>query len=368
MIGFFIDDNAEDRIRIARLLEQKELPINGSFEPVDPIKLRDAILAEKPDLVALDFRLDDEDLAENNYKGGALAQIFREALLETPALDFPIVLVSTEENIKQIYSIDKTSHDLFDQKYMKGQLRDRVYRATCHREILSLAKGYKRIAAALEAGSGVGNLLSLDDDELEIVPLHGFATDLRNCNSVTHVAARMLLRQLIERAGPLLSDKEVAARLGIATERAQLERTMAYMFDAGFGYEGVFGDGWPRIWRHRLEAWAKDLLKEPLTSLSGAERANRLTEAIGLQLQPAVSKWTNSSDELFAFACTTCREPTERRNSLSLYDKYLLPYSEKKRICFDCFIRGEMERFPQLAVDEGDIEVAEDIREGRITR
>lgn len=368
MIGFFIDDNAEDRRRIARLLEQKELQIDARFEPVEPIKLRDSILAENPDLVALDFRLDDEDLPENNYKGGALAQILREALLETPNLDFPIVLVSTEENIKQIYSIDKTSHDLFDQKYMKGQLSNRNYRMTCHRELLSLAKGYKRIAAGLETGNAAGNVLSLTEDELEIVPLHGFATDLRNANSVTHVAARMLLRQLIERAGPLLSSKDVAARLGIATEQGQIEHIMSYLFESGFGYEGVFGDGWPRIWRHRLEAWAKDLLRAPLTSLSGAERAKQLTEAIGFELQPAVSKWTNRSDELFAFACTTCGEPTERRNSLSLYDKYLLPYSEKKRICFDCFIRGEMERFPYLSIDEGDLEVADDIREGRITR
>ncbi len=368
MIGFFIDDNAEDRTRIARLLEQKELPIDGRFEPVDPIKLRDAVLAEKPDLVALDFRLDDEDLPENNYKGGALAQILREALLETPALDFPIILVSTEENIKQIYSIDKTSHDLFDQKYMKGRLSDRAYRKICHQEILSLALGYKRIAAALEEGRGAARLLALDEDELEIVPLHGFATDLKNAYSVTHVAARVLLRQLIERAGPLLSCKDVAARLGIATEQEQIEQTMAFLFESGFGYEGVFGDGWPRIWRHRLDAWASDLLGKPLTSLPADERAKRISEEIGFELRPAVSKWTNNSDELFAFACTTCREPTERRNSLSLYDKYLLPYSDKKRVCFDCYIRGEMDRFPQLSIDEGDIEVAKDIREGRIKR
>lgn len=368
MIGFFVDDNAEDRSRVSRLLEQDELPIDGRFEPVDPIALRDAILAEAPDLVALDFRLDDEDLGNNNYKGGALAQILREAVLETPHQDFPIVLVSTEDNIKQIYSIDKTSHDLFDQKYMKGRLSDRGYRTTCHQELLSLAKGYKFIAKQLDGNGGIGSLLALAREELETVPLHGLATDLRNSNSVTHVVARMFLRQLIERSGPLLSHRDIAARLGIANEKEQVDKVMAYLMDNGMGYQGVFCDGWVRAWRHRLEIWSDELIGMPLTSIPGSERAAKLSGVLGIDLKPATSKWTGKSDELFAFACSICGDPTERRNSLSLYDKYLLQYSDKKRVCFDCYIRGEMDTRPQLSIDEGDLELADDINTGRIER
>lgn len=369
MIGFFVDDNTEERTRISRLLEQDDLEIDPQFEPIAPTDLRDALLDKVPDLVALDFRLDDEDLADNNYKGGALAQILREAVLETPERDFPIILVSTEENIKQIYGIDRTSHDLFDQKYMKGRLNDKFYRTTCHREILSLANGYKAIAAAIGKGQlDLSTLLDLTADELEIVPLHGLATDVKDGKSVTHVVARTLLRQVIGRAGPLLDEKDIAAHLGLANDGEQIAHVIEYLDDQGMCYTGVFSDGWPRVWRHRMDDWANKALDAPLSSFTGAERAEKLSEITRLKLKPAVSNWTGKSNELFAFACAVCEDPTERRNSVALYDKYLLSYSERRRVCFDCLIRGELERVTSMSVDEGDAKIANDVRAGRIAR
>ncbi|EEB86197.1 hypothetical protein [Roseobacter sp. GAI101] len=374
MNGFFVDDNSEERIRISRLLEQEELRIDSNFVPTEPTKLRDAILAQNPDLVALDFRLDDEDLRDekdlkqNNYKGGALAQILREAVLETPDRDFPIILVSTEENIKQIYSIDKTSHDLFDQKYMKGRLSDKYYRLECQRQILSLAKGYKEIASKEAEGKGLFALLALEPEELEIVPLLGLATDLKNANSVVHVISRLILRQLIERPGPLLAGRDVAARLGLSNNRDQIEHVMSFLFNEGMAYEGVYSDGWLRVWRHRLDDWANEHFHAPLSSIPGSERAAKISELIGLDLEPAISRWSSKSDELFAFACSLCANPTERRNSVALYDKYLLPYAERKRVCFDCLMRGRLDEHPQLSVDESDLDIFADVREGRITR
>ena len=369
MIGFFIDDNAQDRVSIPRLLEQDGLSIDASFEPIRLTDLRDQLLEKSPDLIALDFRLDGEPLKWNNYKGGALAQLLREAVIETPDRDFPIILVSTEENIKNIYGIDQTSHDLFDQKYIKTKLSNRGYRATCHREILGLANGYKAIADIIAAGSvDLCGLLALGAEELEIVPLHGLATDIKDANSVTHVIARVLLRQMIGRAGPLLADKDIAAHLGLANEAAQITRVVEYLRAQKMCYGGIFSDGWPRVWSHRMNDWANEALDAPLSSFTGNDRAAKLSEVTGLELKPAVSKWTGKSDELFAFACTVCDDPTERRNSVALYDKYLLPYAERKRVCFDCLVRGELERTTSLSVDEGDAEIAADVRAGRIIR
>ena len=68
MNGFYIDGNADERKRISRLLEQDKFPIHPDFEPFAPTKLRDALLEKSPDLVAIDFRLDDEDLSANTTK------------------------------------------------------------------------------------------------------------------------------------------------------------------------------------------------------------------------------------------------------------------------------------------------------------
>ena len=356
MNGFYIDDNGEERNRISRLLEQDGFPIHPEFEPFAPTELRDALLDKSPDLLAIDFRLDDEDLSANDYKGGALAQILRESVLETPDKDFPIVLVSTEENIKTIYGIDKTSHDLFDQKYMKSCLKDRQYREKCHREILSLAKVYKTISASIISRKlNLSTLLALSEDELELLPLHGLATDIKEANSVTHVVAGILLRQVICRPGPLLAREDIAAHLGLENEDVQISQILEFLDrEIGMSYSGVFADEWPRIWCHKLDKWSIDVLGGLLSSFTGEQRAEKISIVTGLKLRPAVSKWTGKSDELFFFACSVCGFPTERRNSVALYDKFLLPYSERKRACFDCVIRGIHKQQSSLSVDEGD--------------
>ena len=370
MNGFYIDDNEDERYRISRLLEQDGFPIHPEFEPFALTDLRDALMDKSPDLLAIDFRLDDEDLSANDYKGGALAKILREAVLEAPGKDFPIVLVSTEENIRTIYEIDKTSHDLFDQKYMKGHLNDRQYREKCHREILSLAKGYKTISNAIISRKlNLSNLLALSEDELELLPLHDLATDIKGANSVTHVAAGILLRQVIDRPGPLLATEDIAAHLGLENENVQISQILEFLDrEIGMSYSGVFSDGWPRIWCHRLDKWSIDVLGGLLSSFTGEQRAEKIGTVTGLKLRPAVSKWTGKSDELFSFACSVCGFPTERRNSVALYDKFLLLYSERKRACFDCVIRGNLERETSLSVADGDTVVSEDVLAGRIPR
>ena len=370
MNGFYIDDNEDERKRISRLLGQDCFPIHPEFEPFAPTELRDALLERSPDLVAIDFRLDDEDLSANDYKGGTLAKILREAVLEAPDKDFPIVLVSTEEDIRTIYRIDKTSHDLFDQIYLKDHLNDRQYREKCHREFLSLAKGYKTLSTAIKSGKlNLSNLLALSEDELELLPLHGLATDIKEINSVTHVVARILLRQVIGRPGPLLAARDVAAHLGLKNEEIQISQILDYLErEIEMSYSGVFSDGWSRVWCHRLDKWSTDVLGALLSSFTGEERAKKISIVTGLELEPAVSKWTGKSDELFFFACSVCGFPTERRNSVALYDKILLPYSERKRACFDCLVRGNLDRDPSLSVAEGDTAILEDVLAGRIPR
>lgn len=367
MVGYFIDDKKDDRETISRLLSTAQLTINPEL-PTEPVALKDKLVAGGTDILALDFRLDEEDLKENRYKAGALAQLLREALIESPAQDFPIVLISTEENINQIYNIDKTSHDLFDQKYLKGKLSNKEYRDMCRRQLFSLASGYREIYKCTRAAGFPYNLLNIASDEWEVISPHGLLTDLNGAKGIPHVIAKLLLRQVIERPGILLSAKDVGARLGIEAENEQHEAAFNFLVDAGLGYNGIFSTGWPRIWRHNLDRWAAEYFEEPLTSIPGDRRAKTLSKIMKRDFTPAVSKWTGRPDELFAFACAICCYPTEMRNSLALYDKYLLPYVERKRACFDCIVKGALDQHPGVTIDETDAELGQRIRSGEIKR
>ena len=370
MNGFFIDDNEDERVRISRLLGQNNFPIHPDFEPFAPTKLRDALLEKSPDLVAMDFRLNDENLSANDYKGGTLARLLRESVLEAPEKDFPIVLVATKEDIRTIYGLDKTAHDLFDLEYKKEHLNDRTYREICHREILSLAKGYKAISTAINSKNlSLSSLLDLSEDELETLPLFDLAIDIREVNSVTHLVARILLKQVIGRPGPLLARNDIAAHLGLENEDVQISQILDYLNrEKLMSYSGVFADGWPRIWCHRLDKWSSDVLGARLSSFSGEQRTENISMVTGLTLKPAVSKWTGKSDELFSFACSVCGFPTERRNSVALYDKLILLYLERKRVCFDCLVCGNLGRKASLSVADGDSVISDDVLAGRIPR
>ena len=86
------------------------------------------ILSSKPQLLLLDYRLDQnpgDNANQNRYKAGPLAQQLRDHAVDTPEDDLPIVLLSNEENIRKLFVPDMTVHDLFDDKHTKQRvLRD----------------------------------------------------------------------------------------------------------------------------------------------------------------------------------------------------------------------------------------------------
>ena len=104
--------------------------------------LAQEISATQPDLLALDYRLNDPRKERPfGYKAGPLAQQLRDQALETVSQDFPIILVSHQDDIKAFFD-NVTAHNLFDRCFSKEELGN----GGSHRlQILSLVKGYKHL-------------------------------------------------------------------------------------------------------------------------------------------------------------------------------------------------------------------------------
>jgi hypothetical protein len=233
-------------------------------------------------------------------------------------------------------------------------------------KLLSLADGYQRIIANIEAES-LHSLLAISEDDWDAAKPSGVEYQFLDFNGVPHVIARFWIRNFIERCGLLLAEKDIVARLGIS-ERADFNAVRKMLIDDGLRYEGIFGGGFERFWRFRFDEWTTEKFGKPLTSMKGDDRAKMASEIFGLALEPAVSRWNGSSAELFAFACSACDSPTELRNSLAVHDPGRPAFCERRRVCFDCISKEEPLAKRSLRVDEIDEQIAEEIRSGAIVR
>lgn len=372
--ALYIDDHEGQQKAFSGLLSLNKLDFSTIIPATGLSEVKTQILDYKPEILVLDYRLD-EGATDADYRAGSLAQLLREAYVDDPMNDHPIALLSTEANIRSLFKPDQTSHDLFDLWFLKSDITDG---GDCRRdEIISkleaLVEGYHSIKTAIgkDVENLIENLLGITPDEFSVVPAKGFRSSLLAPDKTPnrpHVIAQLLLRTLIERTGLLLSENEVYARLGIAPSDAPILSIIDPDGEHKLQYSGVFSGGWNLVWKHRLESFIIKLFEKPSASLTGLERGTILSEKYNHKFSPAVSRWTEASTEYFAFACCVCQGPTELRNSVAAHDIYIPSYCERHRICFDCLDEEERMEHLGVRVDEGDLDVLNDIRTGEISR
>lgn len=359
--GLFIDDNVDDKNKYSQIFNY--LPYKSSnlvVEGLPPEKIMDSvntILKKSPDIVFLDFRLD-EDLVSNNlsvnesYKGGGLAQILRERVSKNEGVyqDHPIVLVSSENNLEHLYDPEKTTHDLFDSCYKKEELAKDNNHEKISKKTIALIEGYK-ILNQQSIDLDLVNLFNVERNEEndEVLNQQELKQPLLG-SEIPHVRARFILKNVLRREGILISRYEVAARLG--ADPKSLDETILSALN-NCKYTGIFSEGWERWWSHLFEDFLTNNVGFRPYSMTSKNRVEILNSKIGSTLQPATSRWNGLVDEKAVFACTLCRQPTELKHSLSVYDPSIPKFVQKKRICFKC-IKDEALNRKKIFIDDND--------------
>jgi hypothetical protein len=360
---FYIDDNSED-IKYADLLENEQL-IFERTSPKDLSIFPKEIINFKPDAIITDYRLDDDQKNNrgNNYRASTLAQFLRDSYSKDPANDFPIILVSSEEKIREYFKPEKTAHDLFDEWYFKSTIIEHSDKIA--REIESVIKGYKKISNIIIKNGNKFSLFNLPEKEHFI--FDNTNLDIELDQNITHLVARVFLRNIIKRPGILLGPADVYAKLGIGLKDYCLkyDDIWSKLEENNLCYQGIFSDGWPRVWRHRFDFYFKEHFSRMITAFSSEERVTKVNELWGLNYAPAESRWTHSTNEAPSFACASCHHPTEIENSISAYDPHVPKYVEKKRICLDC-IESDRESNLGLSISSEDKKFSEKIKSGTL--
>jgi hypothetical protein len=353
--GVFVDD--KDKV-YARLLTRRGF-LEFTYLPVraDIASLANQILKLEPAVVALDYRLDEEVGSlptDQTYKASAVAQHLRDKAVESPADDFPIVLVSAELKIRDMFDPDRTAHDLFDKVFVKEQISEDAERAQI--ELVSLADAYQALtgqkAYQLEAF-----LAALPEDQT-FIDIQELKTPVETA-SAPHQVVGFALKQLFGKPGLLLDAADTGARIGVTPK--SFKALQPALAEAGLAYVGQLAEGWPRWWAHRLDAWLTKLLGTRPITLAAAERAERLGAPLGMALEPSPSPWTGGTDEKIAFACASCRRGAEVRHSVNAFEGPIPRYRSARRICWDC-VQTDRYVAERLQIDELDEKLAAEVR------
>lgn len=355
--GFFVDDTETDIIYATLLSTTGDAGLSFEYRTVsEAASLATEIFDARPDIVALDFRLDENpDMIDpkKSYNGSGLAQLLRDKAIQAPEYDFPIILISSEQNFERYYRPDGTAHDLFDRTYKKDATAENS--APVKSQLLSLCNGYQALKAVWGNGGDRLSVFGLGDGERELVATQDLRAAIVSAGA-PHIAARTIFKGIVDRPGLLLSDQDVAARLGVS-ELGEVEQIL---MEHDIAYRGIFHEGWRRWWAHRLEDWAINLFGGRPTNLLGSARVSVLREKLKVDVTPAVSTWNRSSDERFAFSCAVCHRPGEIRHSVTAFDPHAPKYAHRKRICWDCIETGQYIA-AKLEVDDVDSDLAAEV-------
>ncbi|MBZ9966064.1 hypothetical protein [Mesorhizobium sp. BR1-1-2] len=354
--GYFVDD--QDKV-YAELLSRDGILKVEHVEVSELIVLAKELLEKKPDIVALDYRLDEKLTKikpDQTYKGSALAQHLRDVAIDHPERDFPLILVSSEEKLQKLYRPDRTAHDLFDRVYTKAEILTESERVQA--ESIDLCAAYARLRN-LEGKYEVVDLTGIDVDDADQINFQEFR-ELVETSKAPHLVVKSFYRQLIKRVGPLLSMDDVAARLGVSTDSVQL--ALDALDDSGARYKGLLSEGWPRWWLYRFDRWAEKIFGGRPIRIPANARAKKLSEVLGNEFSAAKSPWNGRDDELISFSCACCRLPAEIRHSVSLFDSTVPRYSTVPRICWDCV---QTDRYlkvsPPLVIADSEKELVKDV-------
>ena len=326
------------------------------------------IIGNKPALVALDYRLNENSSSHgghNTYIAGSVAQHIRERFSGGPTEDFPLVLVSAEDKITEFRRSSPTSHDLFDRIYSKTDIASGPEHVVA--ELVGLVEGYREVGLFLSEERSIEQLFAMSEEEWSDLPFAAEAELKVSEKNYAHWVAKTLLECFIDRPGLLLRPCDVWARLGIDEDKSDTEALIEKFVEAGLNYTGAFSGVELRFWQSRFSTKVWEIVGKSLVAQKPEVRAEMIGGVFNVKLVPATSRWSGSSEELFSFACASCLNPTAMKHSVEAYDPTALIFNERKRICFDCIKKTFHER-AGLTVSPSDNSVVEAIKSGEISR
>ena len=305
------------------------------------------------DGLILDLRLDQKVNSNGeraNFRATSFAQELRNLATEGKLPNFPIVLWSMDEKLKQTYLPDNTGHDLFDLKCVKEDFgNDKIFAHDISEKLASLAVGYQKLSliVAKRGGSNQTRIYSaLNLNKSEEFLDQRISTYFEGVKGKVppHEFARFILKGLLEFPGPLIDELILAARLGVSIENSAPEDwDFVKQKLKSASYVGVFGDGWRRWWAYLVENWWANAIKSPgLRLLNAAERVEQLKRITRRKNLVAAEPIEKDYSTNFWTICQATKRPLSPKDGFTLQNTKEKPWSDRLYISVNLALSGTL--------------------------
>jgi CheY-like chemotaxis protein len=357
-----VDDEDESRTTLERL--------SGygfrctAIPPPKPEGFKEEIFArierDAIDVVLLDFRLDDQSLPEDtpvSYRGGMLAAALKERLLT------PIILVTTEEKLREHVTDNPRIRNLFDHTLLKSKIGGRrEERQAAANQIIDLAEGFRRIRDAFDdpgseakARKAVCGLLGIDGKGIDRLEERLRAS----VPTKTAELANWLLQSLLRYPGPLLDEGEARSRLGLTQDSFGKESVQGWAEAAR--YHGVFGRLHPRWWEGQILTRLQEAAGDATFS-EASKRVSAIAAACGERgLTAARCTWCE--EELVQRTCHVCRGAVDATHHLVARVDERPPWALPAVVCFRCIATGRDEQIAAIQFGPGSRSLIDELKE-----
>lgn len=285
-----------------------------------------ASLKNEFDGLIIDLRLDGAGEARTEFNATAMSSELRSISARGEIKSFPIVLCSTEDNIKETYNSDKTSHDLFDYKMSKSNPEPNWTKISC--KLKSLAKGYNWLQRSKRTFNEILGLENLQRIDTRII-------DKLSNAIVSYDYTHFVIQNFFHQTNPLINEKILAARLGIDLAKTPHEvwEKLSHEILSEIKYKGLFNEGWKRWWADGLVDWFMSISGERLAFLNAEKRVEILKDKTGLETLVCATplKFCNSSE--FWSICEGYKVPIDPLEAYKIHTTAdLKPWQENKVI------------------------------------
>lgn len=309
-----------------------------SFKPdvnIDDIiqKIND----ENPDIILMDYRLTEG--SELSYCDAPTIASTLRSKHNDGIKERPIILMSTLDNIVNLYRKDYTSHDLFDYAISKEKALENPDRF--RKKCLSFLNSYiiiKQNKFDLDQILDLGGNVNLIHSRIRI-HLNG---DVKS----VYEYSRFIFEHLIRCSGLLIGEDILSARLGISKDSSDWEKLKEQLTDCK--YAGIFSDVYNRWWMSKIDLWWKDNIKEKysIRHFDSEEKTKILSNELKLNLK-TVSKAKYNSSSNYWTICKETKLPLDPFDGLELLDEEFKVWQDKEYVSIEGYL-SNIEKYSKI--------------------
>ncbi len=309
----YIDDAGDSVTKgLAKKLSSANLLVRYEHVSIfDQLNIENTIeIISQYDGLILDLRLDQESYGGKSFPFTAteFAQHIRTLVTKNELKkDIPIIVFSTESNLKDIYFKDMTSNNLFDRFITKKPIPN-----SASQKLFSLANGY----SIIREDKNFNDLLQID---ISLIDERIFSRFLTSDIIPTHEYAQVILKDLIYAKGVLIDELYLAARLGIDIDRSSDWEVIKDMFNEA-KYSGVFSDGWNRWWMFKVDKIFTELAGTYLSYLNAKEKVEVL-KRIGFENLVFSELIKHNHSYRYWVVCKALNKPLDPMEGFKVYTR-----------------------------------------------